>query len=70
MRSYAVIPPLMLKTPQIIFQNENGAMDDMEIEFKVSCCQNQALRNLLIYYFSCFFFIFEGTSKLKRVDSW
>lgn len=36
MRSYAVIPPLMLRTPKIVFKNENGAMEDMEQEFKVN----------------------------------
>lgn len=37
MRSYAVIPPLMLDTRQrrIYFENENGALTDMELEFKV-----------------------------------
>jgi nuclear receptor co-repressor 1 len=38
MRSYAVIPPLMLDSKQrrLVFQNENGSLIDMETEFKVS----------------------------------
>uniref|UniRef100_A0A336M5Y3 CSON012358 protein n=1 Tax=Culicoides sonorensis TaxID=179676 RepID=A0A336M5Y3_CULSO len=38
MRSYAVIPPLMLNVEKkrCIFKNENGALIDMEIEFKVN----------------------------------
>lgn len=38
MRSYAVIPPLMLSSEQMLcfFKNENGALVDMEAEFKVS----------------------------------
>lgn len=38
MRSYAVIPPLMLDSRQrrLVFNNENGALIDMETEFKVS----------------------------------
>lgn len=37
MRSYAVIPPLMLDSRQrrLVFNNENGALIDMETEFKV-----------------------------------
>lgn len=37
MRSYAVIPPLMLDTRQkrCVFYNENGALVDMEADFKV-----------------------------------
>lgn len=37
MRSYAVIPPLLLDTKQrrCVFHNENGSMVDMEAEFKV-----------------------------------
>lgn len=37
MRSYAVIPPLMLDSKQrrLVFNNENGALIDMETEFKV-----------------------------------
>lgn len=37
MRSYAVIPPLMLDTAQrrCVFYNENGALQDMEADFKV-----------------------------------
>lgn len=37
MRSYAVIPPLMLSNERkrCIFKNENGALVDMEAEFKV-----------------------------------
>uniref|UniRef100_A0A182JTJ2 SANT domain-containing protein n=1 Tax=Anopheles christyi TaxID=43041 RepID=A0A182JTJ2_9DIPT len=36
MRSYAVIPPLMLDSRQrrLVFNNENGALIDMEMEFK------------------------------------
>uniref|UniRef100_A0A182WAS3 SANT domain-containing protein n=1 Tax=Anopheles minimus TaxID=112268 RepID=A0A182WAS3_9DIPT len=36
MRSYAVIPPLMLDSRQrrLVFNNENGALIDMETEFK------------------------------------
>lgn len=36
MRSYAVIPPLMFDKQQrrLIFRNENGALPDMECEFK------------------------------------
>lgn len=36
MRSYAVIPPLLLDSRQrrLIFNNENGALIDMEAEFK------------------------------------
>ncbi|XP_055601175.1 uncharacterized protein LOC129750017 isoform X2 [Uranotaenia lowii] len=36
MRSYAVIPPLMLDSRQrrLVFKNENGALIDMETEFK------------------------------------
>lgn len=39
MRSYAVIPPLMLDAKQrrCVFYNENGSMNDMEADFKV--CQ-------------------------------
>lgn len=38
MRSYAVIPPLMLdaKQKRYAFQNENGIMHDMEADFKVN----------------------------------
>lgn len=38
MRSYAVIPPLMLDSRQrrLVFNNENGALIDMEMEFKVN----------------------------------
>lgn len=38
MRSYAVIPPLMLSSERkgCIFKNENGALVDMEAEFKVN----------------------------------
>lgn len=37
MRSYAVIPPLMLDARQkrCVFYNENGAVQDMEADFKV-----------------------------------
>lgn len=37
MRSYAVIPPLMLDSAQrrCVFYNENGALQDMEADFKV-----------------------------------
>lgn len=37
MRSYAVIPPLMLDARQrrCVFHNENGAFVDMETDFKV-----------------------------------
>lgn len=37
MRSYAVIPPLMLdaKQKRYVFHNENGAVTDMENDFKV-----------------------------------
>lgn len=37
MRSYAVIPPLMLDAAQrrCVFYNENGALQDMEADFKV-----------------------------------
>lgn len=38
MRSYAVIPPLMIDTKvqkPCVFYNENGAMADMEADFKV-----------------------------------
>uniref|UniRef100_A0A182YI53 SANT domain-containing protein n=1 Tax=Anopheles stephensi TaxID=30069 RepID=A0A182YI53_ANOST len=37
MRSYAVIPPLMLDSRQrrLVFNNENGALIDMETEFKL-----------------------------------
>lgn len=38
MRSYAVIPPLMLDARQrrCVFYNENGALQDMEADFKVN----------------------------------
>lgn len=38
MRSYAVIPPLILDTRQrkCVFYNENGVVLDMEADFKVS----------------------------------
>lgn len=37
MRSYAVIPPLILdaKQKRCVFYNENGAVTDMENDFKV-----------------------------------
>lgn len=46
MRSYAVIPPLMLNSEKkrCFFKNENGALVDMEAEFKVK----------LIYSYVCF----------------
>lgn len=52
MRSYAVIPPLMLDAKQrrCVFYNENGAMQDMEADFKVSLIQ-------LVYQFCLFFSI-------------
>lgn len=49
MRSYAVIPPLMLNNERkrCIFKNENGALIDMETEFKV--------RIIKCFYFSSMF---------------
>lgn len=37
MRSYAVIPPLMLdaRERRCVFYNENGALQDMEADFEV-----------------------------------
>lgn len=37
MRSYVVIPPLILdaKQKRYVFHNENGAVTDMEADFKV-----------------------------------
>jgi len=51
MRSYAVIPPLMLDAAQrrCVFYNENGALQDMEADFKVKfvkflCVCEQSIR--------------------------
>lgn len=50
MRSYAVIPPLMLDSRQrrLVFNNENGALIDMETEFKVR--RFRLYRYLLIHF--------------------
>lgn len=43
MRSYAVIPPLVLQSRQkkYVFGNENGAFVNMEKELKVNCCTDK-----------------------------
>lgn len=54
MRSYAVIPPLMLDVRQrrCVYQNENGALVDMEADFKVKFNKQIYLcLNISIIYF-------------------
>lgn len=56
MRSYAVIPPLMLDARQkrCVFYNENGALQDMEADFKVKDDAHSFLPFHLILINFCF----------------
>lgn len=67
MRSYAVIPPLMLDTRQrrIYFENENGALTDMELEFKV--CLYEFIFTIK-YTQLMYFILFKGKTKLECLD--
>lgn len=84
MRSYAVIPPLILdaKQKRYVFHNENGALTDMENDFKV-CTYYPYLNfpqaitifmkysNILMIYlcYSIHSSSTTGSEKFKRVDN-
>ncbi len=68
MRSYAVIPPLMLDAAQrrCVFYNENGALQDMEADFKVILNLKHIMSQSKFLYFQilrCFFIRFCFVNK-------
>lgn len=71
MRSYAVIPPLMLDAAQrrCVFYNENGALQDMEADFKVKILKF-VTRTELVECEPVVPFCFVGAEKFKCLDGW
>lgn len=59
MRSYAVIPPLILdaKQKRCVFYNENGLVTDMENDFKVRANISMLVSNWLQFIFLVYVFI-------------